>query len=452
MFVKGLPSIYIQQRRPGFVELDGLHVVLRSLCVAVVMLLLCDAAQAKLYQVGPTRGYKTPSAVATLVKAGDVVEIDGNAAYAGGVVFGVHATAAAPITIRGIRVMGRRPMLQGGANTIEARGNNYVFEGLELTGGTSRCFYHHADNIVLRDTSIHDCPKHGVLGADNDSGDLLMEYVEVYRTGNGTSNHQVYMATDENAYPGSVFRMQHCWLHDANGGNNVKSRAQRNEIYSNWIEGAMYHELELIGPDPAGGVSEGTAREDSDVVGNVLRKTATTYVVRFGGDGTGQTFGRYRFVDNTVIVQPGGSAVFRLFHGLESVEMHGNAFISTNGGGVNVVRDVEAVWAGGSRVVAGSRNWVQTGSTNVPSEWTSTKTGANPDVTNLANLQLVPRSTSPLVNAGVDAPPTIADHPFPNPLGRPQYHPPVRTVALPGGATARPVSGVVDIGAFEYKP
>jgi hypothetical protein len=343
-------------------------------------------------------------------------------------------------------------MLQGSVNTIEARANYYVFEGLELTGGTSRCFYHHADNIVLRDSVIHDCPKHGLLGADNDSGDLLMEYVEVYRTGSGTQSHQVYMATDELAYPGSVFRMQHCWLHDANGGNNVKSRAQRNEIYSNWIEGALYHELELIGPDPEGGVPEDAAREDSDVVGNVLRKTATSYVVRFGGDGTGQSFGRYRFVDNTVIVQPGGSAVFRLFEGLESVEMHGNALLSANGSAVNVVRTVEAVWAGGSRIVAGSRNWVQTGSTNVPAEWTNTKTGASPDVANLANLQLTPRSTSPLVNAGVDAPATIPGHAFPTPLARAQFHPPARTVVLPGGAAARPVSGVTDIGAYEYVP
>ena len=71
--------------------------------------------------------------------------------------------------------------------------------------------------------------------------------------------------------------MQHCYVHDGNGGNNVKSRAERNEIYYNWIEGAVYHELELIGPDrrAAAGWSEDLAREDSDVVGNVLRKTAT---------------------------------------------------------------------------------------------------------------------------------------------------------------------------------
>jgi hypothetical protein len=452
MFTKGFPRVYSWNLPSGVGGLNRLHLALRSLGTALLVILASGAAHAKVYQVGPTRTYKKPEAVATLLLPGDVVEIDGNASYTGGVVFTVHGTTAKPITVRGLRVLGRRPMLQGGVNTVEARANNYVFEGLELTGGTSRCFFHHADNIVLRDSVIHDCPKMGLLGADNDSGDLLMEYVEVYRTGSGTYNHQVYMATDELAYPGSVFRMQHCWLHDANGGNNVKSRAQRNEIYYNWIEGALYHELELIGPDPEGGVPENTAREDSDVVGNVLRKTGTSFVVRVGGDGTGQTFGRYRFVSNTIIVQPNGYPVFRLFEGLESIEMHCNALISTNGTGVNVVRDVEAVWAGGSRIVAGSRNWVQSGSTSVPREWTGTKTGATPDVVNLSNLQLTPRSGSPLVNAGNDAPATITGHAFPNPLTRAQFHPPVRTVAAPGGAAARPVSGVVDIGAFEYVP
>lgn len=423
---------------------------LRSGCAALVSLLASGHAHALLYQVGPTRTYTTPAAVAPLLKPGDVVEIDGNATYAGDVVFSVHGTAAMPITIRGVRVAGLRPVLQGGVNTLEARGDHYVFEAIELTGGTSRCFYHHADDIVLRDSLIHDCPRHGLLGADNDSGDLLMEYVEIHGTGNGTQQHQIYMATDEIAHPGSVFRMQHCWIHDANGGNNVKSRAERNEIYSNWIEGAAFHELELIGPDPAGGVPAGAAREDSDVVGNVLRKTGTFYVARLGGDGTGASSGRYRLVGNTVIVQPGGSAVFRLFDEIESVEMHGNAFVSANGSAVNLLRDLEAVWATGSRVVAGSRNWVQSGSTNVPVEWTATQTGSIPGFVDLASLQLVPLATSALVDAGDDAPATIPGHPFPNPLARAQFHPPARTVALPGGAEIRPLAAVVDIGAFEY--
>ncbi len=55
----------------------------------------------------------------------------------------------------------------------------------------------------------------------------------------GISAHQIYMATDESAHPGSVFRMQFCYMHDGAGGNNVKSRSERNEIYYNWIEGRL---------------------------------------------------------------------------------------------------------------------------------------------------------------------------------------------------------------------
>ena len=55
--------------------------------------------------------------------------------------------------------------------------------------------------MTLRDSVVHDCPAHGILGADNDSGSFLMDHVEVYDCGNGTSQHQVYMATDETTTP-----------------------------------------------------------------------------------------------------------------------------------------------------------------------------------------------------------------------------------------------------------
>jgi hypothetical protein len=41
-------------------------------------------------------------------------------------------------------------VLSGGTNTIELAGNNYVFDGFEVTGGTSRCVYHHAPRAVAR--------------------------------------------------------------------------------------------------------------------------------------------------------------------------------------------------------------------------------------------------------------------------------------------------------------
>src|SRR5262249_21397512 len=141
--------------------------------------------------------------------------------------------AGTPITIRGVQAAGNRPRLSGGTNTMEVAGDHYVVEGFDLTAGSFRCFYHHADDVVLRDSVVHDCPAHGILGADQDSGSLLLEYVEVHHCGAGTSQHQIYMATDEVNHPGSVFRMQFCYVHDATGGNSVKSRAERNEIYFN---------------------------------------------------------------------------------------------------------------------------------------------------------------------------------------------------------------------------
>ncbi|MBK9260549.1 MAG: hypothetical protein IPM54_12065 [Polyangiaceae bacterium] len=422
---------------------------LSSLLLLFATLTLGSSAFGATYQVGPGKTYSNLGAVTGILNPGDIVEVDGDQTYPGGVVFDRPGTAAQKITIRGIRINGKRPALTGGNNTIEAAANHYVFEGLDLSGGTSRCFYHHANNIVLRDSVVHDCPKQGILGADNDSGSLLLEYTEVHHCGGGTFDHQIYMATNEVDYPGSVFRMQHCYVHDANGGNSVKSRAERNEIYYNWIEGAMYHELELIGPDPAGGVSENTAREDSDVVGNVLRKRNTFAVVRFGGDGTGQSNGRYRFVNNTVITLGGGSAVFRLFHGLESVEAHNNVFFSI-GGFVNMVREVEADWSTGQTLFAGSNNWAINGTTNIPADWSGTILGDNPGFLNIDANDLHIDMQSPLVDAGANATSGPPGHDFPQPLDKPLWHPPSHTVEASGAALSRPSSGAIDIGAYEF--
>ncbi len=107
---------------------------------------------------------------------------------------------------------------------------------------------HKADDVTLRDFAVHDRTNHGLLGHDEEACSLTLEYSEFYKNGEGDRHHQIYMATGEEMYPGSVFRMQYCFVYDGNGGNNVKSRAERNEIYYNWIEGAYYHNLELIGP------------------------------------------------------------------------------------------------------------------------------------------------------------------------------------------------------------
>ncbi|MEO7793759.1 MAG: hypothetical protein ABIV06_03220, partial [Thermoanaerobaculia bacterium] len=379
--------------------------------------------------------------------------------------------AGNPIVVRGLRVGGARPILSGGANTIEIQSDHFVFENFEVTGGSSRCVYHHSDDVVMRDLYVHDCPAHGLLGADTDSGSLTLEYSEFARAGAGTSQHMIYMATDQDIHPGSVFRMRHCYLHDTNGGNAVKSRAERNEIYFNWIEGAQYHLLELIGPDEGAVTPPPGIREDSDVVGNVLVHKAydppgtpgpfdgNFYFVRVGSDmrcddgGTNSTRGRYRFVNNTFVRQSGGTGahVFRPFGYLQSIEMSNNIFWSSAAGAFGLVRsdDAERCWTDGEQI-SGQKNWVETGTTPIPAGWSDTVLGAAPGLIDAANLDLRPAAGSPLLNVGTATPTGPPGFPFPNPHFPPAFEPPRRSV-LPGSpAPARIPSGMIDIGAYEF--
>ena len=412
----------------------------------IAILAFSEPAEAAHYEVGPGKAFASLQDVAPKLAPGDVVEVDGGTTYPGDITFTQSGTAAEKITLVGKRSAGgKRPVLSGGVNTVHMHADHYVMKGFEITGGESRCVFHHGDDITIQDSVIHDCPKHGILGADEEAGSLTLSYVEVYSCGSGDSKHPIYMATDEEVHPGSVFRMEHCYVHDGNGGNNVKSRAQRNEIRYNWIEGALYHEIELIGPD---GADEALFREDSDVVGNVFRKTGDGYLARFGGDGTGQTNGRYRFLGNTVVLAPGSSAVFRLYDGLESVEMHGNVFYRAGGGGVQILRDSDASWVTGKAEIAGSHNWIPSDSTEVPATWTSTLTGTDPGFASAEALDFRPAAASALRGQGVADPAGSPGFPFPSPLASPLFQPPQHAIEVFDTAIPRAASGSIDVGAF----
>jgi hypothetical protein len=410
------------------------------------------AAPATIYEVGPGKPYASLGQVAGLLSPGDLVLVYSNGAipYIEQVVFENPGAPNNKITIRGVRVNGRRPILSSTqSRTVEFAASHYIFEGFEATGTGSnhRVLYHHADDITIRDTLVRDCPLNGILGADEDSGSLTLEYVEVTNCGEGTYHHGVYMAT---ALPGAVFRMQYCYLHDMKGGNAVKSRAFRNEIYYNWIEDAYYHELELIGPDDGTGGLPGSPREDSDVVGNVLFHTSDFgALTRVGGDGTGQTWGRYRFANNTFVAREAGTTMIRAFDGLESIELHNNIFTSADGGWLNLVRTVEADWLTNQETIGGSHNWIQTGST-VPSGLGGSLYGSDPGFNSLAGQDVRPTDGSPLVDAGNGAPASLPGHEFPNPLIPPAYHPLLHTMVAVGNVENRPVAGTIDIGAFEF--
>jgi hypothetical protein len=450
----------------------------RTFLASALVFAAATPAAAATYQVGPTRTHTTLNALFAAVDlgGGDVVEVDWTATpYAGDVILRDSDAGAPgnPVILRGIKNgSGQRPHISGGANTVELRlANHVVFESFELTGGTSRCFYHHSHDVVIRDAVIHDCPAQGVLGADQDSGSLTIEYSEIYNIGGRSLDHAIYIATDQVRHPGSVFRLQYSYVHDSDfpgngagiGGNLIKSRAERNEIYYNWLESAYFHELELIGPDPAGvaaGWTDALAREDSDVVGNVIVHTASFgSIVRFGGDATsggrGESFGRYRFVNNTVVRandDNAGFTMFRLFEGIESLEFHNNVIWRTGSGAFTLVRAVEAQWSTGAARVTGSNNWIRSGfafnPSNLPHTIVGTASGTTPGFVDAAALDFRPAAGSPLLDAGNTVTVTPPDYDLSSPLFPPAKSP-VRALLAVGSAPDRVADGTIDVGAFE---
>ena len=400
--------------------------------------LLPSVANAATYQVGPTRAHTQLEQFEEFLSPGDVVELDGDATYSGDVWMEAAGTAAAPVVIRGITVNGKRPVISGGDYTLMLKGGYYVVENIEITGGAEVCLFQKAENLVFRDSVVHDCDKHGILGADWGTGSFLMQRDEVFHCGYDIYKHQVYVATDETDHPGSVFRMEGCYLHDANGGNNVKSRAERVELYGNWIEGAMFHELDLIGSQEH---PVDMAREDSDVVGNVIVKAPGNgyTIARVGGDGTGDTHGRHRFVNNTMILSDETQYGFRLAGQLESFELHDNVIVGN--GATQLWREEYA----GTMTVSGTANWMSQGITTIDDRISAVR-GTDPGFVSLAGRDFRPIAGSALVDTATPNPLAPSGMAVPNAQGVPAFTP-----GVPGGQgyAARILSGNLDIGAFE---
>ncbi len=428
--------------------------------IAFNLAVLSIPAFAAEYQVGSGQTYPTLQALTAAVnlQPGDIVTVHPGS-YPGGFILNRSGNAQQPIVIRGLRgAGGQRPLLSGGTNTIELRrADHVVIEGLEFTGGSSRCVFVNARDVVLRDLLVRDCSRQGILSSDQYSGNLTLEYSEIRNCGFEDRQHALYIQSDEVSNLGSVFRMRFNYVHAGTGGNLLKSRHERNEIHYNWFEGAWYHELELIGPDPfeqLPGWTPGMAREDSEVLGNVIVHSSPLNsfgaVMRLGGDGTGESHGRYRIVNNTFIISSATSpvTVFRLFHGLESVEAHNNVIWRSSPGELRIERNVEAVWAAGTRRVAGSNNWFNTDAVWLPLEWTGNLTGTNPGFVNAAGHDYRPAPGSPLLAAGNGNPTSPPAWPFPSPTLLPLYLPPARQWQAPGTERARPAEAVPTLGAI----
>ncbi len=416
---------------------------------AAIAICCASPVNAMSYQVGPGKTYQTLQQVTDLLEPGDVVEVAGDATYPGDVTLTKSGTPEHPITIRGLRRNGRRPIISGGSIGVHFdRANHYIFEGFEIEGASARGIRHRGAFNVIRDTYVHDCPDQGILGSDTMSGSLTLEYVEVARCGGPPGGHQIYVSTDPVAFPRAVFRMQHCYIHDASWGNAVKTRCERNEIYYNWVESNSLRALVLIGRDQ----EAGPRPMHSDVVGNVLINTTDLPVVQIGHDGRYfGSRGRYRFANNTFVLLDECTTAIQARWQLESVEMHNNVFYRLGGEPIEILNEDTADWTTGERICAGRHNWVAEGAT-CPPEWTGTISGSDPVFANVGSFDLHLAPRSPLIGAGTLEFVGPPGRPFPDPLPRPAFIPPSRGVETVGSARSRTEESTVDIGAFPFEP
>lgn len=426
---------------------------------AILLANVCSYLMAATYSVGPGKTYTRLQDVASLLKPGDIVNVDGNTTYPANVYIEQSGTSTNWITINGLKKPGgTRPVITGtGSYGINITADYVVLQGFEIKGGPKGIGVF-GNNIKVRDCIIHGCNM-GLIGYGTGTGNVTVEYCEFYGNGvptGGATQHQIYMATDEIAHPGAIFRLQYCYIHDGVEGDNVKSRSERSEIYYNWIElaGSSGHGLGLFAPDPDDNdqVTINTAREDADVVGNVIIQ-ARNSCARIGGDLPGYpTNGRYRFVNNTFILTGSRGDVIRTFNTIETLEMYNNVVYNTTAGAdIRIVNDADGAWVHTPRSITGSKNWIITGATMVPSttEWSTTIRGNTSPFVNFGLKDFHPASGSPLINAGASATPTIASFPLSNPLFPPTFQPPQAMLIDTGSAQIRPNDGTIDIGAFE---
>ena len=174
------------------------------------------------------------------------------------------------ITIRGVTVDGRRPVIvnppTGAANAnfnqslvyiggafdssgkLVAPAANITIENIDIVDaseggyiGKAGVYINGANNVTLRNVRIAGFKRHkanGIFATGNNSGTLLLENVELDSNGgNNGPEHNAYINAS-GVDPDFTFRVQGSWSHDAFYGHALKSRAQRTIVEGSYLSGS----------------------------------------------------------------------------------------------------------------------------------------------------------------------------------------------------------------------
>jgi len=204
--------------------------------LALLTFLLPATAYSATWLVGPQHALTLPSQAAKVAGNGDIVLI-----AAGNYQGDVASWPQDRLTLRGID---GRAHLQANGKAAEKKaiwvlkGNDILVENIEFSGTTVPALNGAGIRFEGTHLTIRNCHFHhnqmGILTGVNPLSDILIEGSEF---NHNTVDYRRYHRLGHNIYIGNIrrFTLQNCYVHDAQTGHNVKSRAKQNYLLYNRI-------------------------------------------------------------------------------------------------------------------------------------------------------------------------------------------------------------------------
>jgi hypothetical protein len=394
-----------------FSSLSRLSLVAVSL-TAVSLTAIAPASAATL-SVGAGKTYATPCKAFAVAKAGDIVEIAGNATYKGD----VCGIKPANLIVRGVN--GRPKIDADGKNAMGKaiwviQGSNITIENVEMYGAkvpdrNGAALRLEGTNFTLRSAFLHD-NENGILSGANTASNIVIENSEFGHNGEGSGQ-------THNLYIGKVASLtfRYNFSHDAVVGHNLKSRAMINTI--------AYNRFSTTRPGEASTTAAGKPSYEIDlpnagtsyIIGNVIQQPAShsnPALVSFGVEGASNPGHDLYVVNNTFLNDDSsrGNFVFVGSGVTKKVLLQNNIFSGTG----TLTNQVGAV------------------------EKTNYRSAA-PGFINRLAYNLIPTVNALVINVASD--PGKAASGF--------ALKPTAVYQHPAAGATRPVKGVLDIGAYE---
>lgn len=440
------------------------------------------------YRVGPGQALAEPGLVPwESLQPGDTVFIHWRATpYSAKWVICRQGTAAAPISVRGVRgAGGERPVITG-TNATTRSTLNYtnrvrgllkigsanvpadtmpqylVIEGLELRsarppysftgpGGASESYVNNAAalyvekvrHLVVRDCVLADSGNG--LFISPDSQDVLIEGCHLHGNGNIAS------AYEHNAYTealGIVYQFNHFGPLRADcSGNNLKDRSAGLVVRYNWIEGGN-RQLDLVDAEGSEVIRGAPSYRETFVYGNVLiePEDGNRQIIHYGGDSGSAGWyrkGTLHLYHNTIVsTRAGRNTLLRLSTNDETCDARNNVVFTTAGAGnLEMIDNTGTLRLTGNWLRAGWVASFNSGHTGTVVDAGGNLTGTAPGFLDLAAQDFHLTAASPCRNAGVALATEVAVYP---PTLEYLRHQRIWTRSTADSAR--------DIGAHEFQP